>query len=316
MLTSHSLSFPSVSVIIPCFNAEAWIIRAIKSVEKQSFQACEIIIVDDGSTDQSIFLIKSYFCSIPLSILKQINSGPAAARNYGVNKSIGDYIAFLDADDEWDENKMNKQILTVNPSSFSTSDCTLIDRKNNHIGDHHNFIPNSKESILKNLYLGRISMLTPGLLIPRDKFLDVGGFDVNLRYKEDHLLILKLISSGLTFNYVHEKLFKVRVHSESGRNSINEMALKKSFYAFSDKAILDSPSLQAHKKEFTSEVYYILAKAYLGEKPLKALKNSINAFLSYPSGKTLIIILLSAFPIKKETALIIKNKIKNKFLFK
>lgn len=315
MPVNSSLYLCSVSVIIPCFNAKDWIIKAIKSVESQIFQPLEIIIVDDGSTDDSVPLIENYSCSIQLSVLTQTNNGPASARNYGVSKAIGDYIAFLDADDEWSEDRLSKQISHVDSSSFSTSDCYLIDEDSNIIGEHVNSFPISKDSIMKSLYLGRVSMLTPGLLIPRNKFLDVGGFDVSQRYKEDHLLILKLLSSGLSLNYLNEKLFKVRVHTGSGRNSIDENILKKSFFDFSDKAISESHSLAFYKKEFISEVFYILSKVYLGKNFLKAVKYAIKAFASYPSVKNAIIIFLSFLPINKEKAVMVKNVIKRNTIF-
>jgi glycosyltransferase involved in cell wall biosynthesis len=90
---------PSVSVVIPVHNGEEFVGRAIRSVLSQTFHQLEIIVVDDGSTDHTEDTVRSI--EGPITYVRQENKGPAAARNLGVEKSTGDFIAFLDADDEW-----------------------------------------------------------------------------------------------------------------------------------------------------------------------------------------------------------------------
>jgi glycosyltransferase involved in cell wall biosynthesis len=91
---------PSVSVVIPLYNKEATIGRSIKSILQQSFQDCEIVLVDDGSTDNSKS-VSTGFNDPRIALYSQANAGPGAARNAGVAHARGDFIAFLDADDEW-----------------------------------------------------------------------------------------------------------------------------------------------------------------------------------------------------------------------
>jgi len=99
---------PLVSVVIPTFNRENVLGRAISSVIKQSYQNIELIVVDDGSTDNTAKLVKEQFPQT--KYFKTINKGVSAARNYGVKKSLGEYIAFLDSDDEWMPKKIQKQL--------------------------------------------------------------------------------------------------------------------------------------------------------------------------------------------------------------
>jgi glycosyltransferase involved in cell wall biosynthesis len=89
-----------ISVIMPCFNAEAFISMSIRSVLEQTFKNIDLIVINDGSTDRSLQVI-SGFHDTRLKIVNQYNRGVCAARNRGLAEATGDYIAFLDADDTW-----------------------------------------------------------------------------------------------------------------------------------------------------------------------------------------------------------------------
>jgi glycosyltransferase involved in cell wall biosynthesis len=100
-----------VSVIIPVYNCEKYLAAAIDSVLAQNYQPLEILIVDDGSTDNSAHIAQQYLPFIQYHY--QSNQGTAAARNYGIKLATGDLFAFLDADDLWLPNKLNQQILAL-----------------------------------------------------------------------------------------------------------------------------------------------------------------------------------------------------------
>ncbi len=105
------------SVIIPVYNGEATIGRAIDSVLAQTFAPHEIIIVDDAGTDGTCVLIRTKYADKVILIEKKINEGSSAARNNGMDIATGDYIAFLDADDIWHKDKLRlvNTVLSVNP---------------------------------------------------------------------------------------------------------------------------------------------------------------------------------------------------------
>lgn len=89
---------PKVSILIPCYNSERFVAETLDSCLAQTYRNIEIIVVDDGSTDNSFAIAKSFESNI-IKVYRQDNSGACAARNYAFRKSSGEYIVYLDADD-------------------------------------------------------------------------------------------------------------------------------------------------------------------------------------------------------------------------
>ena len=101
-----------ISVVIPCYNAEAYIRQAIQSALEQTLPPLEILVIDDASTDRSVEVAASF--GFPIRVIRQAkNKGAAVARNVGIRLAHGDWIAFLDADDLWNPDKLEKQLLAV-----------------------------------------------------------------------------------------------------------------------------------------------------------------------------------------------------------
>lgn len=107
------MKLPLVSVIIPAYNAERTIVSCLDSVCLQTYSNLEIIVVDDGSTDQTLALLNTYqqdHTGCRLCIFTQKNAGPSVARNHGIAEAKGEFIAFLDADDQWYRDKIESQL--------------------------------------------------------------------------------------------------------------------------------------------------------------------------------------------------------------
>lgn len=103
------MSCPLVSIVIPCFNADAWIGAAVESALDQSHPRCETIVVDDGSTDRSLALAR-HFSTRGVRVVSQPQRGASAARNHGLRLAAGDFVQFLDADDLLDPAKIAVQL--------------------------------------------------------------------------------------------------------------------------------------------------------------------------------------------------------------
>lgn len=104
MRTNHN----SISVIIPVYNGESFLADAVESIQRQNYEQLEIVIVDDGSTDSTSKIAACFVNNV--RYVYQSNSGPSVARNRGLRLAHGNFIAFLDADDLWSENKLQLQL--------------------------------------------------------------------------------------------------------------------------------------------------------------------------------------------------------------
>lgn len=102
------MSNPTVSVVIPCYNGATFLRETLDSVLAQTYPVMEVLVIDDGSTDDSATIAESY--GPPIRVIRQPNQGESVARNRGIDEARGDWIAFLDADDLWFEDKLHKQI--------------------------------------------------------------------------------------------------------------------------------------------------------------------------------------------------------------
>jgi glycosyltransferase involved in cell wall biosynthesis len=207
----ESKSSPRFSVIIPAYNAEITLARAIQSVLDQSFHACEVIVVDDGSGDGTGQVAQSFGSSV--RYIRQDNAGPSTARNHGVEVATGDWIAFLDADDWYYPSRLEShaELIRKNPgldfvvSSFDYVDIcgdlirnSMIDTRlgKKLIGTHGN----NGTAIIEAEQIGGYIMEqfsdTRTLSLPRSKFIELDGFSAELRICEDVVFLLRMCSKS------------------------------------------------------------------------------------------------------------------------
>lgn len=199
------ISHPNISVIIPVFNAEKYISEAIQSVIGQTYNAYEIIVVDDGSTDQSAQLIHEFR---EVSYHYKPNSGLSSTLNFGLQKVKGDYIAFLDADDYWSLDKLERQIkeFEINPKLEIV------------FGHHKRFYNKSTEELTVDEMTDMLRTLPAffkaSLLVKVESFFKVGLFDETIvmgdfldwyRRAIDMNLSMKLISDVVLYRRVHNE---------------------------------------------------------------------------------------------------------------
>lgn len=117
---------PLVSVIIPAYNAEKYIRNTVGTVLSQTYPNVEVIVVNDGSTDKTLEVLTSIKGIV---ILDQHNQGPSVARNAGIHRATGEYVAFLDADDAWHPDKLTEQMNGIHQHNASWSVCGFLDHR-------------------------------------------------------------------------------------------------------------------------------------------------------------------------------------------
>ena len=201
---------PKISVIVPVYNTEKYIEKCLKSLDSQTMKDFEIVVVNDGSTDESGRVIKNYMRKTRLKIkyLEKENGGLASARNYGLERALGKYISFLDSDDYLDENLFSKL------EKYMDEDIDLIKFKMKTVDEKGNVIEKldgpvfnvcSGEEGYKKLCTTDKYMDPACIYLYRREFFVENNFKYKLRYHEDFGLTSLIMIQAKTF--VSTKIF-------------------------------------------------------------------------------------------------------------
>ncbi len=174
----------NISVIIPVFNREKKISRAINSVLDQTYKPLEIIVVDDGSIDKTANILRSY--SGKIKVIHQKNSGVSAARNNGIKNSSGEWISLLDSDDEWLPNKLQLEVDYINKNPnikiLQTEEIWIRNGKQINPKKYHK--KKAGDIFKKSLELCLVS--PSAVIFKRSLFDEIGDFDEKLPVCEDY----------------------------------------------------------------------------------------------------------------------------------
>lgn len=220
---------PKVSIIIPTYNGERFLDRTIKSVLNQTYQDWELVIVDDFSNDNTRKIIKDWEAKderIHSIFLTENSGGPAHPKNVGMGIAKGEYIAYLDHDDEWLPDKLEKQVNVLDKNTqigFLSCEALIIDISGKII--NRKIIPNIPESgelfpdILRTSFMfSNSSLLIRRKVIeqcgPRDESPEIGG-------SEDTEYELRVAVAGYHFHIIHEPLFRHHIHKNNLSNNKN-----------------------------------------------------------------------------------------------
>lgn len=183
-----------VSVIIPTYNRERTILRALQSVLEQTYSNIEVLVIDDGSTDSTADIVNSISDKRMKYIVLEKNGGPSNARNVGVEMASGEWIAFQDSDDSWHIDKLEVQMAYAKEHlDYSMIYCMY----NMNFTDGRTItvpsqpLPEVMEGEMIQTLLARNVIGAPTVLIKRKDFLSVGGFDTSYKALEDWEFVIR-----------------------------------------------------------------------------------------------------------------------------
>lgn len=264
---------PKVSVIVPVYNGEKFIEETIESVLNQSFSDFELIVINDGSNDGTVSLIEKYSDERILLFSKK-NEGVSVARNFGFEKSKGIYIAFLDADDLWENDRLISTVLFLDENDeygLVHTACQCIDEKSNKTDR----ILIGKEGWILGDLLKWEEECVPGpctnMLIRREVFKASGMFDPVLSTAADQDIMFRL-ANITKIGLIDRILGYYRIHGNNMHMNIKKMEWGHR-YAY-DKALknglIDS---RRSYRSYLANLYWIFAGDYWVVK-----KDMINAF--------------------------------------
>jgi glycosyltransferase involved in cell wall biosynthesis len=217
---------PIVSVIIPVYNKCKYVKETVNSVLEQDFESFEIIVVDDGSTDDSLKVVKS-IKDQRLHIFSQSNAGVECARNFGFSKSVGPFVVFLDADDLMSGNRLRKQIDLFNATKdlvLAGTWASVIDHCGNIIGSIR---PPTSNAALQIAHLFRNQFVNSSVMIKRSALENDVVFNETRgkRFAEDFDLWLRITKNGQVAN-IPEKLTAYRRLNASRSQSVGSSFLE------------------------------------------------------------------------------------------
>jgi len=253
---------PAISVVIPAYNAAKTILETIRSVQRQSFTDFELIVIDDGSTDETLSLLATVEDS-RLRILSFENGGISMARNRGIEHARGEFISFLDADDLWTADKLERQlaVLRQQPEAGAAYSWTYI------IDEHSKWLFTIDPVYFEgNVYAQMLvrNFLVSGssnVLIRRLAVESTGNFDISLKYAQDKDYWIRLAAKW-PFALVPHYQILYRRHGGTTSSRI-DLAEKEGILVIERAFQVAPPELQPLKQQALANTYLHTAELCL-----------------------------------------------------
>lgn len=285
---------PLVSVIIPNHNYGGYLSEAIDSALAQTHRSLEVLVVDDGSTDQSSEVLRRY--EGRLRVIRQARGGVAAARNRGAQESRGELLAFLDADDRWLPQKLQRQLerLRHDPAlGLVHCGARLIDAAGHRLAEVMEGVAGRVVEDL--LFFRRAGVVTggSGMLLSRQVFEEAGGFDTRLSTSADWDFFFR-VGLRRPFGFVAEPLVQMRVHERNMRSNIP--AMEHDMLLAFEKAFQNAdPALRRVRRACYGNLHLILAGSFFqAGQPLPCLRHALAGLRLTPSAG----VRVAAFPLR------------------
>ena len=279
-----------VSIIIPCYNASRYIKETINSVLAQAYQNFEIIVINDGSTDQSSEIIKTIKHD-RIHLVEQENQGVSFSRNNGIALAKGEFIVFLDADDILHPNFLESRIFTLSKSAAiaCASNVVLVDGKGNKIEENKKHFAANKSSQILEFNDGIVTC--PSSYLFKTDFLKKHKitFNKNLQSSADKYFLLEVLKYG-DITIIDSSPMYYRVLGDSMSHKITKNLLRDqiAFYYEIKKFLEDNNSVT--NSYYSRLSFTIAASAYYSKEYYIFIKHLCKSFLLSP--KTMILLLM------------------------
>ena len=260
-----------MSVIIPTYNRERVLPRAIESVLSQTYKDLELIVVDDGSTDSTSRIVNSYDDPRIKFVRHTKNKNASAARNTGINHADGDYVAFLDSDDEWKKEKLSEQVgeLGSRSNQWVAIYCGTDIQRTGFLGRIWEKISKEPEmkqggaELIKDVFQLQLPAPTSSLVVRYKTVKQLSGFDEKFERHQDYEFLIRLLQRG-KLAYVPEPLVN-KYESGTADPKTTECAKEQYFSKYSH--IIND--LEDSGYDIKSAHYRQLGKLYLKQGEFK-----------------------------------------------
>lgn len=253
---------PLVSVVVPAYNAEDTVLQTIHSICRQTFTDFEILVIDDGSTDSTVARLQTVRDS-RLQILRYPNGGLAAARNRGIEKSVGEFVSFIDADDLWTPDKLELQVQALREypdAAIAYSWTVFIDHETRFLfaKEGCRFEGNVYAELVRHCFIASGS----NVLVRRSCAVAVGGFDTAIVSAQDWDFCLRV---AVRWPFAVVPRYQILYRISQGSMSANVEQAERGCLQVCDKAFIQTPIVPPRRrKESLSNVKQYVAFLYLG----------------------------------------------------
>lgn len=298
---------PLVSIVITTFNRSKLLARALDSALKQTFNDLEVIVIDDGSTDNTRAMVEIYAKEDPrIKYFFQENKGVVGAKNAGIKESHGDYIAFLDSDDIWMPEKLAKQVATLKADKdigLVYSNARIITNEGAATGKI--YIKTHEKSIATDEYFQRMIIRDfiplSSIIVRREVFSTCGLIREDFHGSDDYEWLLRLLSNGVKFSYIDEVLMEYRLthNSDSSDLHLRHKITLRILKIYAQKLQNVSPNYTRQLKKRYAQAYYGLGYANYEKNNLKEAREALrNSILNWPfcDGKKYLLLLFCILP--------------------
>jgi glycosyltransferase involved in cell wall biosynthesis len=303
---------PLVSVVIPAYNAAKTLEVTVRSVLDQTVQDIEILIVNDGSKDNTLEVAQSLAARIPcIKAISQPNGGVSSARNAGIRAAIGEYVAILDADDLWLPHKLERQLIVFE----SEKDVHAVQTGAYYVNDNLEVLSvrpcfESKDALLETLLFQNMPLASGSAIVRRSMLEKTGLFDTGLVILEDWEFMIRLarfcnlksVEEPLVLyrNYVGNRSRDLSIHIEPGHIVLERL--------FQDQ------TLPAHIKQQRALIYSTFYRmlsggAYNVSRYGESLKFGLKSLITHPSALTYI----ASLPLRKLRRVSSREKVSEEY---
>ncbi|MBW4427332.1 MAG: glycosyltransferase [Nostoc desertorum CM1-VF14] len=269
-----SEKLPKISVIIPAYNSEKTIGHTIQSVLNQTFTDLELIVINDGSQDLTLKIV-TQIKDPRIKVFSYSNAGGNISRNRGLQRAVGEFVSFLDADDLWTPDKLQSQLKALQENATAQVAYSWTD----YINTNDEFILSGKRvnvngNVYENLLLNNFLENGSNPLICRKALIKLGGFDESLSAAQDWDMWLRLASK---FDFICVPSVQILYRISANSVSCNLVRQEKSCLQVLERAYKERPSALKHSWNLSlANLYkYLVCKAL--QKPLNRQKGLTSA---------------------------------------
>jgi glycosyltransferase involved in cell wall biosynthesis len=212
-------NWPTISIIIPTYNHDQFILGSLQSVMAQTYRNYEIIVINDGSPDNTGRMVEPYVASSRIKYIEQANAGQGAARNRGIAEAKGEFIAFLDDDDLWPPDKLEWQVRELQNHPDAVLVYGFMETFGDCIPCRHPEHKGPSGNVRRDLYRGNF-LRSPGQTLIRSAALrHIAGFDPGIWGADDWDLWIRLSQTG-HFIYVSRLALRYRIHPNNASRDV------------------------------------------------------------------------------------------------